>query len=36
MSENKVIYYIDDDEYAIYTIKDLKDIFLEKDMMSSF
>lgn len=30
MSENKVIYYIDDDEYAIYTIKDLKDIFFRK------
>lgn len=30
MSENKVIYYIDDDEYAVYTIKDLKDIFLRK------
>ena len=28
MSEKKVIYYIDDDEDAIYTLKDLKEIFL--------
>ncbi|MCB7034472.1 hypothetical protein [Streptococcus salivarius] len=30
MSEKKVIYYIDDDEDAIYTLKDLKEIFLNK------
>ncbi|WP_368397386.1 hypothetical protein [Streptococcus anginosus] len=30
MSEKKVIYYINDDEDAIYTLKDLKEIFLSK------
>ena len=30
MSETKTIYYIDDDEDAIYTLKDLKEIFLSK------
>lgn len=36
MPEKKTIYYIDDDDDAIYTLKDLKEIFLAKDMMSSF
>lgn len=30
MSEMKIIYYIDDDDDAIYTLKDLKEIFLSK------
>ena len=31
MSEMKIIYYIDDDDDAIYTLKDLKEIFLSKE-----
>ncbi len=30
MSEMKIIYYIDDDDDAIYTLKDLKEIFKQR------